>query len=150
VINTAQRNKYQSDGVASISQERLLLAVFDRLLVDLDRATASIQRAKPAEAHEHLVHAQRLLEELHLALDPNWEGSAQLASVYLYAHERLVEANLRKDAGPVAEAKSLLKPLAVTWKEAYEQLSGARVGGPGGTAPERRPTAAAGRFESGA
>jgi flagellar secretion chaperone FliS len=150
VNNTALRNRYQSDGVASISQERLLLAIYDRLLVDLERATTDIGARRPAGAHEHLVHAQELLHELRLALDPSWEGTPQLASLYEYAIERLVEANMRKDAAPVTEVAALVAPLASTWREAYEQLSGARVGGFGGTEPNRRPATTGGRFEFGA
>jgi flagellar protein FliS len=144
------RNRFQTDGVASISQERLLLALYDRVVTDLDGATAAILSRKPADAHEKLVHAQEILGELHLALDPEaWDGAENLASLYLYAMERLVEANLRKDAAPVLEVKALIEPLAASWRAAYDQLNGAR-------SAAARPPAAAGagaasrRFEAGA
>jgi flagellar protein FliS len=129
-MNTALRNRFHNDGVAALTQERLLLALYDRLLLDLDRAAEAIRERKPAEAHERLVHAQQILEELHMALDEGaWAGAMQLASLYLYAHDRLVDANLRKDLSPVMEVRSLIAPLAATWHEAYEQISGNRTAG---------------------
>jgi flagellar secretion chaperone FliS len=142
------RNRFQTDGVASISQERLLLALYDRVVTDLDGAAAAIRGNKPAEAHEKLVHAQEILEELHLALDQQaWDGAENLASLYQYAIERLIAANLRKDLAPVLEVKALIEPLAASWREAFEQLTGARA--VAATVPQ--PAAAgARRFEAGA
>jgi flagellar secretion chaperone FliS len=140
------RNRFQTDGVASISPERLLLALYDRVVTDLDAAAIAIHGAKPGEAHEKLVHAQEILEELHLALDRDaWDGAENLASLYQYAIERLIEANLRKDIAPVLEVKALIVPLAASWREAFEQLTGARA-----TAARQPAAAGARRFEAGA
>jgi flagellar protein FliS len=144
-MTAALRNRFQTDGVASISQERLLLALYDRVVTDLDGAVVAITGRQPAEAHEKLVHAQEILEELHLALDTKaWDGAENLASLYQYAIERLIAANLRKDVTPVLEVKALIVPLAASWREAYEQLSATR------TAATAQPTPArAGGFEVG-
>jgi len=144
-MTSVLRNRFQTDGTATISQERLLLALYDRVVTDLDGAVAAIGARRPAEAHEKLVHAQEILGELHLALDPEaWDGAENLASLYLYAMDRLMTANLRKDVTPVLEVKALIAPLADSWREAYEQMTG-------GSATARQPVAAgARRFEAGA
>ena len=120
-MNTTLRNRYQSDGAATVSQERLLIALYERLLQDMDNAAAAIEHKRPADAHEKLVHAQRILEELHLAVDVDaWPEGQRLVSLYLYVHEQLVVANLRKDADRVRECRELIEPLAETWRAAYE------------------------------
>ena len=147
-MTAALRNRFQTDGVASISQERLLLALYDRVVTDLDGAAAAIQARRPADAHEKLVHAQEIVGELHLALDTQaWDGAKNLAALYEYALERLVVANLRKDIAPVLEVKALIEPLAASWRAAYEQLASSRVAT---VHPPAAANATAGRFEVGA
>jgi flagellar protein FliS len=147
-MSTVLRNRFHTDGTAAMPQERILLALYERLLADLDHAAAAIGARDLNGSHDRLVHAQQIIEELHLALDPKaWDGAGQLASLYLYANERLVEANLRKDVGPVLEVRGILAPLAATWRQAYEQLASTRTG----AAETRQPAAAgSGRFEFGA
>jgi flagellar secretion chaperone FliS len=128
-MNSALRNRYFTDGAGSLSQERLLLALYDRLLADLDQATLAIDERDPSLAHEKLIHGQQIVEELHLALDPNtWPGARQLGAVYLYAHDLLVRANLTKDAAVVREARSVIEPLADAWRAAYAELAPRAVG----------------------
>jgi flagellar secretion chaperone FliS len=123
-MNTALRNRYVSDGAAAMSNERILVALYERLVADLDHATVAIGARQVAIAHDKLVHAQRILEELLLALDADaWDVAANLAGLYMHARELLVTANLRKDAAPVAECKALIVPLAEAWKAAYTQLT---------------------------
>src|SRR4051794_11109027 len=111
-MNTALRERFISDGVATVSQEQLLLALYDRLLNDLEKAETYME-TDTGLAHDALVHAQRIVEELHLALDPRaWEGAEHLSDIYLFAHEQLVEANLRKDGSIVSACRQVLEPLA--------------------------------------
>jgi flagellar protein FliS len=143
-MNTTLRNRYLSDGAATVSQERLLIALYQRLLQDMDNAAAAIEHKRPADAHEKLVHAQQILEELHLAVDVDaWPEGGRLASLYLYVHEQLVLANLRKDADRVRECRDLIEPLAETWQAAYEQITR-------DAAPVGAVAVAAGSFEWGA
>ena len=143
-MNTTLRNRYVSDGAATVSQEKLLIALYERLLQDMDLAAAAIEHNRPGDAHHKLVHAQQILEELHLAVDVNaWPEGRHLVSLYLYVHEQLVLANLRKDATRVRECRELIEPLAETWQAAYEQLTK-------GSIPVGAAVAAAGSFERGA
>jgi flagellar protein FliS len=151
-MNTTLRNRFHNDGVAAMTQERLLLALYDRLLLDLDRAVEGIRDGKPVKTHERLVHAQQIVEELHMALDVEaWPDAARLASVYLYALDKLVEANMRKDVALVVEVKQIFEPLGATWHEAYEQISGNRTaGGAASTGAPRQMASDGGRAEFGA
>jgi flagellar protein FliS len=143
-MNTSLRNRFISDGAATVSQERLLIALYERLLQDMDQAAQAIEHKRPADAHAKLVHAQQILEELHMAIDVDaWPEGRRLVSLYLYVHEQLVLANLRKDAARVRECRELIEPLAETWREAYDQLTSRAV-------PVGAAAAAAGSFERGA
>jgi flagellar protein FliS len=135
------RNRYMTDGVAAMSNERILLALYDRLLADLDKAETAIAARHIAEAHQALIHAQRIVEELYLAVDTDvWAEGKDLVGIYLHAQHLLVEANLRKDPAPVRVCRELLTPLAGAFRQAYETTRQA--------APAR--SAAAGSFTAGA
>jgi flagellar secretion chaperone FliS len=127
-MNSTLRNRFVNDGVAAMSNERILVALFDRLLVDIDQAVTAIAGKQVAVAHDKLIHGQRILEELLLALDADvWPGAADLAGLYVHARQLLVTANLRKDPAPLAECRELLAPLAEAWKDAYAQITSAAV-----------------------
>jgi flagellar protein FliS len=140
-MNSMLRNRFVSDGVAAMSNEKILLALYDRLLLDLDRAEAAIATRDIATAHDGLIHAQKIVEELYLAVDTeSWPAGTDLVAIYVHAQHLLVEANMRKAVEPVQACRAVLAPLADAWREAYQTVQTA--------APVA--TAAAGSFVAGA
>lgn len=128
-MNSTLRSRFVDDGVAMLSNERLLLALYDRLLADLDGARAALETRQPAAAHDKLIHAQCIVEELHLALDTDvWAGARELGSIYQQARALLVDANVTKSAAPVAECQAMLAPLAEAWRSAYAQTTAVAPG----------------------
>jgi flagellar protein FliS len=124
----AGANRVVDDGVAAMSPARLLVALYERLALDLDKASEALTDPTPTseqlfEAHERLTHAQRIVEELQLALDPSvWDAADALASIYEYLLGRLVAANLTKDPAAVDECRGLVAPLLEAWQGAEGAL----------------------------
>ena len=116
---TLLRSKYVSSSVETMSPGRVIVALYDRLLLDLDRAQDAIAGDDAAQSHEHLVHAQQIISALHDALDvEQWAGARTLADLYAYLYSELVAANVEKDASRVAVCRQLVAPLRDTWYEA--------------------------------
>lgn len=114
------RRRYHDDGLKTVSPQRLVTMLFDRLLRDLDEATAAIEAGRIEAAHLALIHAQDIVLELHLALDPDgFDGGQSLADIYVYLADRLVTANKTKSAEVVAECRSLVEPIA----DAFHQVA---------------------------
>jgi flagellar protein FliS len=114
------RRRYHDDGLKTVSPQRLVTMLFDRLLRDLDDATDAIAARRIEAAHIALIHAQDIVLELHLALDPDgFEGGQSLADIYVYLADRLVTANQTKSPDVVAECRSLVEPIA----EAFRQVA---------------------------
>ena len=134
----AGADRFVDDGIAAMSPARLLVALYERLALDIDRAGKALADPEPTgeqryEAHERLTHAQCIVEELQLALDPRvWEGADALAGVYEYLHGRLVAANLSKDPAVLDECRDLVTPLLEAWQEAEGTLRAVPVPEPGG------------------
>jgi flagellar protein FliS len=115
----AAKNKYVSDSVHTMSPGQLIVALYDRILLDLERALSGLAETDLYATHTALTHAQEILHELLTSLDvKSWPGGASLAAVYRHVQSELVAANVRKDAAPIHECKAMLVPLRDAWREA--------------------------------
>jgi flagellar protein FliS len=115
---TAVRS-YVASSVATMSPGRMIVALYDRLLLDLERAAMGFDSGAPELVHECLLHAQTIVAELHDSLErENWSGANNLADLYLFIYNELVTANLEKNAAKVTTCRELLTPLRDAWNEA--------------------------------
>ncbi len=122
----AMRARYIADSVATASPAKLLLMLFDRLVLDLNRGEQSLLAGDRAEANTHLKHAQDIVTELHVSLNLDaWEGAAGLAALYAFVETELVNANVQGDAAKVKGVRDLMEPLRDTWREAAMAVAAA-------------------------
>lgn len=143
---TAVRSRYLDDAVATASPAKLLTMLYDRLVLDLERAESAQRAGDRAGGGNHLLHAQDIVSELASTLDVDaWDGARGLMSVYTYLLTELVGANVSGDPERTAACRGLVEPLRDAWHEAADQLSGAPVR-PG--APTLEPAGAAGGYAS--
>jgi flagellar secretion chaperone FliS len=116
---TMLRAAYVSNSVDTMSPARMIVALYERLVVDLERAEQAIVAADPARAHECLKHAQAIVSELHDSLDAGqWPAARALKDIYVFLLFELVGANVDKDAARVAQCRVLVTPLRDAWREA--------------------------------
>lgn len=120
MMNPAQkRAQLNREAILSASPARLLTMLYDRLLLDLNRAEAAQQREDWAVASENLVHAQDIIAELVSSLNMEiWDGAQGLQSLYAFATQTLINANIRRDPAMTRQIISLLEPLRQAWHEA--------------------------------
>ncbi len=122
------RSRYVSNSVDTMSPGRLIVALYDRLLLDLDRAEHATTASDVAGAHENLIHAQAIIMQLLESLDlERWPAGRALADIYLFVYHELVAANVEKDGARVGSCRTLLTPLRDAWFDAAGIVpSGAR------------------------
>jgi flagellar protein FliS len=115
----AMKARYLADTIHTASPAKLLMMLFDRLVLDLVRGEQALLAGDRPEANTQLIHAQDIISELHMSLDLDaWAGSAGLAQLYGFAVTELVNANMKGDASKVASTRDLIEPLRDTWREA--------------------------------
>jgi flagellar protein FliS len=120
------RSRYARESVTTASPGRLVTMLYDRLVRDLDEAELAISIANLQGAHTSLRHAQDIIQELSTSLDVSrWDGGASLQSLYTWLLERLVAANVTKNATIVAECREIIEPLRDAWHEAANQQAAA-------------------------
>lgn len=112
------KQQYLEQQVASASPERLLTMLYDRLLVDIDRAAAAQEGFDWTAAGNHLTHAQQIVAELSASLTDVWNGAAELRAVYTYLTGRLIASNISRDRAATAECRELIAPLREAWHQA--------------------------------
>lgn len=113
------RAAYMGNSVQTASPEKLLVMLYDRLLLDLQRAEEAGRDGLHDEASRQLLHAQDIVIELRSALRTElWEGGDRLAAIYEFLQVNLVKANVSRDPALTATCRNLVSPLAQAWREA--------------------------------
>ncbi len=105
----------------------LVLLLLRGALRFLDRAQSGVEDDDIQLAHNSLTRAQDIISELNTTLDHEQGGdlAGGLESIYTYALERLIEANMRKRVEPIQEVRRLIAELTSAWEES---LAASRTG----------------------
>jgi flagellar secretion chaperone FliS len=113
---------YRRIQAETASPAELVLRLYEALVRDLERADAALkERTAIEQAHGPLLHAQEIVIELLASLDMSaGDLPRHLADLYQYMYQRLVQANVNKDATAVAEVLRLLRPIHMAWSSATQ------------------------------
>lgn len=115
-LKRAQLNR---EAILSASPARLLTMLYDRLLVDLNRAESAQLTGDFAVASENLVHAQAIIAELASSLNADvWSGAKELQGIYTFVTQLLIDANIKRNPDLTRQAIVLMEPLRQTWHDA--------------------------------
>ena len=118
-MTTNARAAYLDASIATASPARLLVMLYDRLVLDVQRALDAQERGDNEATHHQLVHAQDIVMELHSSLKPEvFKGGHDLAALYAFLHRQLVRANMTKDAAVTTDCLRIVTDLAETWRQA--------------------------------
>ena len=112
---------YLQASVETASPSRLLVMLYERLVLDCRRAVAAQEAGDHPTAHHNLLHAQDIVVELQSSLRPGiWEGSESLNSIYSHLLVQLVRANVGRDVSITSHCLDLVVGLADAWREAAD------------------------------
>jgi flagellar secretion chaperone FliS len=113
------RDRYLQDSINTASPARLLIMLYDRLILDLMHGEEALRNDDRVLANEKITHAQEIILELRVTLDVEaWDGAPGLASLYGFVLTELIGANIKRDADRVASCRYLLEPLRDAWRDA--------------------------------
>ena len=111
--------RYSGDSVATASPARLLVMLYDRLILDLSRGEQAQRADDRGTASTALGHAQEIVAELLSSLDQNaWDGGPRLASLYVWLLKELSGSIVTDDAERTAACRACVEPLRDAWAEA--------------------------------
>jgi flagellar protein FliS len=118
------RARYVGASVETASPQQLLVMLYDRLALDLERAEQALADGDRQAAHTQLMHAQEIILELRASLNVEiWEGGPRLAALYSWLVGELIQANLKGDVRRVRDCRKVVEPLRDAWREAAASLA---------------------------
>ena len=121
----ALRARYLGDTVATASPQQLLVMLYDRLALDLERAQKAVAAGSRDAAREQLQHAQDIVVELLSSLQVDaWEGGPRLAALYNWLISELLQAQLKMDSNRISSCRQVVEPLRDAWRQAAASLAG--------------------------
>ena len=119
------RARYLGDSVATSSPQQVLVMLYDRLALDLERAQKAAASGDRELAGEQLQHAQSIVLELLSSLQVDaWEGGPRLAALYSWLIGELVQANIKLDTNRISSCRQVVEPLRDAWRAAAATLAG--------------------------
>lgn len=114
--------KYKQQSVNTATPEELTLMLYDGCIKFIKLARFAINDKEIEKANDNLLKAQAIVTELDITLDDKYELSKNLHSLYDFVLDRLVNANIKKDASLLDAAESVITDLRDGWKEAIPQM----------------------------
>ena len=119
---------YRRDVVMTARPDQLVTMLYDRLLQAIVRAKELLSDDGELDTvHSELVLGQRILVELQVTLDTERGGELadNLAQLYEFCIDRLVNANLTKDAELLVSAESVVRDIRGAWVTAANEVHSA-------------------------
>jgi flagellar protein FliS len=130
LATTYQRaaGRYAGDSVATASPTRLLVMLYDRLVLDLARGEQAQRDGDRGAAATNLGHAQEIVAELLSSLDQQaWDGGPRLAALYAWLLKEISGSVVTGDADRTATVRRCVEPLRDAWTEAATQAPAAQA-----------------------
>ena len=108
---------YKNTSVQTADQRTLILMLYDGLLRFLQKSIVKMEAREIEAAHNYLVRSREIVAELLATLRPEKAGDIgnNLKRLYVYAFNKIVEANLRKDPEMVREVIKIVSTLREGW-----------------------------------
>ena len=122
-MNTARGiSTYRQHAAQTASKTQIVVMLAARMASDIAQAIANIEEHNPAAAHELLVHAQQIVDELSTALDVDTcPAGNELRSLYQFITDELVEANIQKSTQHAANAHRVAEEISAMFAAAAQE-----------------------------
>ena len=124
---------YQTNAVQTASPGELTLMLYNGCLKFIAQAKKAIEEKNIEARNTNLLKAQKIIQELMITLNMEYEVAKSMMTMYDYIYRRLVEANIKSDMSILEEVEGYVKEFRDTWKQVI-QLNRQRQYAQGGQA----------------
>lgn len=115
-----QYAQYQNSKILTASPAELTLMLYEGAIKFCNIAILAIEKNDIEKAHNNIMRAQRIIEEFRSTLDHKYAVAEDFDRVYVYLLQRLLQANIKKDAEILEEVNTHLRSMRDTWKQVME------------------------------
>ncbi|NHM29956.1 flagellar export chaperone FliS [Neobacillus terrae] len=111
---------YQENSVYTAKPAELTLMLYNGCLKFIALAKNAIEKRNIEEKHTNITKTQKIITELIITLNYDYEISKEMKQLYEYMNRRLVEGNIKNDSSILNEVEDLVREFRDTWKEAMQ------------------------------
>jgi flagellar protein FliS len=111
---------YQASSVQTASPGELTLMLYNGCLKFIKLARKAIEEKNVEERNTNLVKAQKIIQELMVTLNMDYEVAKHMMTMYDYIYRRLVEANIKNDVAILDEVEGYVNEFRDTWKQVIQ------------------------------
>ena len=111
------KNPYLKNKILNATPPELTLILYDGAIQYANLAKKACEKKEIEKAHNNIRKCDLIIEEFQLTLDFNYDVANDFNNVYTYIRQRLLQANLKKDAEIMSEVLRHLQTMKETWKE---------------------------------
>ncbi len=112
-------DSYKKSQVETADQLTLILMLYDRAILSLDKAKKEILEKKHEAKHHSLTKVHDIVFELIQSLDQDKGGeiAASLLQLYYFVVREILDADTNQNTKAIDNAKGILSELRKTWKD---------------------------------
>ncbi|SFA48416.1 flagellar protein FliS [Anoxybacillus pushchinoensis] len=111
---------YQTNAVQTASPGELTLMLYNGCLKFIAQAKKAIEEKNIEARNTNLLKAQKIIQELMVTLNMEYEVAKSMMTMYDYMYRRLVEANIKSDITILEEVEGYVKEFRDTWKQVIQ------------------------------
>lgn len=109
--------EYTQNKILTASPAEVTLMLYEGAIKFCNIAITAIEQGQIEKAHTNIVKTQRIIEEFRNTLDHKYPVAEDFDRIYVYLLQRLLQANIKKDAAILEEVNTHLRSVRDTWKE---------------------------------
>lgn len=112
--------QYQQNSIMTATPEELTLMLYNGCIKGIRLAKVGLEEKDYEKANLYMCKAQAIIRELRATLDMKYDIAKNLYDLYTYFLDRLIEANVKKEASILDEVEQFVSDLRDTWSEAMK------------------------------
>jgi flagellar protein FliS len=109
--------QYANNKVMTSSPAELTLMLYEGCIKFINIALGAIEEKDLAKANTNILKAEHIIDYLRQTLDMKYAVAQDFENIYSYLSQRLIEANMKKDAEILQEVNTHMHSVRDTWKE---------------------------------
>ncbi len=113
--------QYKNSKILTASPAELTLLLYEGAIKFCNIAKDGMENNDIEKAHTNIVKAQKIIDYLRQTLDMKYPVAQDFENIYSYLAQRLIEANIHKDAEIVEEILTHLRSVRDNWKEVMKK-----------------------------
>jgi flagellar protein FliS len=112
--------QYRQNSVLTATPGELTLQLYNGLVKFIKLAIVHMEKGEIQATNDNLIKSQDILQELLCTLNTNYPIAKDMAALYEYMMERLIQANVKKDLSILEEVLEYAEQFRATWMQALK------------------------------